>query len=103
MINIDSHLIKLSSEHPRSPRWPRTRLIHLAAEPFCKFCGHTNDLEVHHISPFHLHPELELDQTNLITLCEAVPQECHLHIGHLGNWKNFNPNVREQAIQTKPL
>lgn len=76
--------------------------MHLASEPFCKACGHEADLEVHHIEPFHLDPAKELDPTNLITLCEATPQECHLHIGHLGNWKNFNPKVREQATISQP-
>lgn len=97
MVNLDSQETKLIGEVPRSHLWPHIRLIHLRSQSYCKACGGTSDLEVHHIQPFHIHPELELDQKNLITLCEAVPRECHLHIGHLGNWKNFNPNIVSDA------
>ena len=57
---------------------------------YCAFCGAAVALEVHHIRPYHLHPELELDPANFVTLCEGSPQ-CHLHVGHLGNWDSFNP------------
>lgn len=59
------------------------------------YCGNEKNLEVHHIQPFHLQPELELDQSNLITLCEAIGADCHLRQGHLGNWKGCNPNIRQ--------
>lgn len=83
----------------RSPEWHRVEEAHIKAEPWCRNCGGTKNLQVHHVEPFHLHPEKELDPTNLITLCEDYHDgvECHLHIGHLGNWKNFNPYVRLTA------
>ena len=67
-------------------------------------------LEVHHIKPFHLHPELELDFNNLITLCESGANGivCHRAIGHLGNYRSFNIDVKEDAkkigekIKTRP-
>ncbi len=37
----------------------------------------------------------EYDPDNLITLCERHPDNHHLNIGHVGNFKNENPNVRE--------
>jgi hypothetical protein len=47
---------------------------------------------------------MELDPNNLITLCEpdglaAKPghNNCHFHIGHLGNWFNYNRNVDKAA------
>jgi len=85
--------------HPRSPHWPAVEKAHLKREGFCRYCGGVNRLQVHHVKPFHLHPEDELNQANLITLCEDSKDgiECHLHIGHLGNWKLFNPHVRTLA------
>jgi 5-methylcytosine-specific restriction protein A len=82
---------------PRSPHWPACRKAHLAAHPTCAACGGTTHLQVHHKKPFHLHPELELDPANLITLCESPGVDHHLHVGHLGDWKGFNPNVDRDA------
>lgn len=80
----------------RSGAWPRVRREHLAQEPACAACGRTKQLEVHHIQPYHEHPELELDAANLITLC-ADP--CHLVHGHLLNWQRANPHVREDSAR----
>lgn len=87
----------------RSDKWPTARKHHLESQPFCKYCGGVANLEVHHIDPFHLDPEQELDQTNLITLCEAIGKQCHLRHGHLGNWKSFNPNIVKEAVCTEPV
>lgn len=81
-------------EYGRSRDWPRVRGEHLQREPLCVACGRSRDLEVHHIKPYHLHPELELDAENLITLC-ADP--CHFVFGHLLNYRRANPMVREDA------
>jgi hypothetical protein len=60
-------------------------------------------LEVHHIKPFHLHPELELEPKNLITLCENKSDgvNCHLLFGHLGSFRSFNVRVISDAIEWK--
>lgn len=82
----------------RSPNWESTRKQHLISEPFCAACGNTKNLQVHHIKPFHVYPELELEKSNLITLCEEKGDSgCHLKVGHLGNWKYINPNVIKDA------
>lgn len=94
----------------RSNLWPAVRQQHLLLQPACAVCGKTASLEVHHIRPFHLHPELELDPTNLITLCESKKGgvNCHLFFGHLGNFKSFNVTVLADTpvwhdkIQTRP-
>ncbi len=79
----------------RSPEWPTVAHAHLALEPGCMVCGHRGQgLQVHHIKPFHLYPELELDPSNLITLCEIRGRDHHLLIGHLDNWESYNPQVR---------
>ena len=104
MQNLITHTIEsLQGKHPfsarRSPEWPRVRAEHLKSHPTCEVCGSTDKIEVHHIQPFHLHPERELDPTNLITLCESGHEgaNCHLHYGHLGNFKSFNVSVVEDA------
>lgn len=86
----------------RSPRWPACRRFHLASEGWCRQCGGSLNLEVHHIVPYHLHPELELVDSNLITLCERIGHQCHLRRGHLGNWKSYNPNIRAEATMPHP-
>ena len=83
----------------RSKEWNKVRKQHLIDNPICAACGETKKLEVHHINPFHLYPELELDPDNLITLCETASKGiiCHLNIGHNGNYKEINNNVLEDA------
>jgi len=78
-------------EKPRSPLWPKTEKAYRKLHPVCECCGSKVKLNVHHKKPFHLYPELELDETNLITLC--MDKECHLKIGHGDNFKDYNPNV----------
>ena len=84
-----------AQELPRSPHWSTVRAEHLKIEPTCAACGGTEGLQVHHCLPFHLDPSKELDQDNLITLCEE--RNCHYIFGHLYNWHSYNPNVREDA------
>jgi 5-methylcytosine-specific restriction endonuclease McrA len=80
----------------RSSRWPAARGEHVARHPTCAACGGTKQLNVHHILPFHLFPELELAPENLITLCEK--KHCHFVWGHLNaNWKTWNESVSEDA------
>jgi lysophospholipase L1-like esterase len=77
---------RLSLPNPRSSRWPSLRSAVLAAHPLCAACG-AKATTVHHIIPFHLAPGRELDPDNLICLCDR----CHFLVGHLGDWKAFNP------------
>jgi hypothetical protein len=82
----------------RSPEWPAVAHPHLLKEPACRACGHRGQgLQVHHIKPFHLHPDLELDPNNLITLCELKGRDHHLLLGHLDDWESYNPNVRQDV------
>jgi hypothetical protein len=50
--------------------------------------------------PFHAEPALELDPTNFICLCMSK-NECHVHIGHGGSYKFFNPNVEKDALDAR--
>lgn len=81
----------------RSSHWPTVRRKWLADHSTCRGCGTTKDLQVHHKRPFHLHPELELSPTNLITLCEH--NGCHYALGHFYSWSDFNPKVEEDSTE----
>lgn len=86
-------------DEKRSPEWPQTRLKHLHEQPSCQACGATEDLEVHHMQPFHLHPELELVDSNLLTLCEKPGHDCHFVFGHFHNWQLYNPDVKADVTK----
>lgn len=89
---------KKKPEHPRSPEWARVAMEHRRREPACVVCGYKGrKVQVHHIKPFHLHPQLELDPHNLITLCEARGRNHHLLLGHLNSWESYNEHIREDA------
>lgn len=77
----------------RSPHWPTIQHKHLKKFPACAACGGNMNLNVHHKQPFHLYPELELEPTNLITLCMDGDKDCHIKLGHGSNFKAYNPHV----------
>jgi hypothetical protein len=52
---------------------------------------------VHHIEPFHVAPDKELDPANLLTLCDYPGASCHLLLGHFGNWTMWNPHAVKWA------
>ncbi len=90
----------------RSYKWPNVMKAFLKKNPACAVCGKADAVNVHHIAPFEFivnfgRPELELDERNLITLCEAEsgkPEENHhLWVGHGGDFKKVNISVREDA------
>lgn len=78
----------------RSPKWQSVRKQHLEDYPKCIICGRSKKLEVHHIKPVHLFPELELERTNLVTLC-ADP--CHFVFGHLFDFKSWNKDLIDDS------
>jgi 5-methylcytosine-specific restriction endonuclease McrA len=95
----------ITFEGPRASEWVYVRNEFVRRHPRCEACGSGYQLNVHHIKPFHLYPELELDEGNLITLC----REHHFRIGHdpdgkgpaKPNWSLSNPNVRSDAASMR--
>lgn len=83
----------------RSSEWLSLRKTILSLAPYCSACGSKHNLNVHHIIPFHLRPDLELQQSNLIVLCENKTLNCHLAFGHLMNWKSYNSKVVEDSAK----
>jgi 5-methylcytosine-specific restriction endonuclease McrA len=88
----------------RSKKWPAVRNKHLKLYPTCEACGSKEHVQVHHIKPFHMFPELELEPTNLITLCEKYLADDdnsndnhHLKLGHGGDFKKYEKNVLKKV------
>jgi hypothetical protein len=78
----------------RAGEWRRVRAEHLKKHPACEVCGRTKNLAVHHVFPVSVAPELELTESNLMTLCESP---CHFMFGHFFNYHCYNKNVRKTA------
>lgn len=79
----------------RGSEWREARSNHLLVEAFCQCCGRNNNLEVHHVIPWHIKPELRYESSNLITLC----RECHFRFAHHSNWSDCNPSIREDCAR----
>jgi 5-methylcytosine-specific restriction enzyme A len=96
-INLLRHSLRdVGISAKRSAHWPTIEKHFREKYPTCAACGGSKRLNVHHIQPFHIFPELELDTNNLISLCMGK-LECHLRLGHLGNFKTYNPNIIKNA------
>lgn len=80
----------------RSPKWAALAKRFLRGKA-CAVCGSVQNVVPHHIVPVHLDRTLELDESNLIPLCENRVMNCHCVVGHLRCWSSYNPTVREDA------
>lgn len=77
----------------RSPQWPALRDRWIAGR-CCAVCGANKFVEAHHIIPFEIAPEKELDEANLVPLCsDDHGCDCHLLFGHLGSFLCYNPDI----------
>ena len=81
----------LRVDKKRSSKWGQVKSLFLLKNPNCAICGGIEKLNVHHKLPFHLYPELELVESNLVTLCMGK-KECHLNM-HGDNFKKYCPNI----------
>lgn len=72
----------------RSSKWGALRK-NMIADKMCAACMKPDNLELHHITPFRLRPDLELNPINLIVLCK----HCHFTLGHFNNWDRYNPDI----------
>ena len=90
---------KIVEGKKRHKDWPKFRKAHLKDHPRCEFCGKNDDLDLHHERPYHLYPELEMDPGNVMTAC----RHDHWIWCHLGDWKAWNPKVRDDAMYFREL
>jgi 5-methylcytosine-specific restriction protein A len=81
----------------RSPQWGGVRKAFLKTHGSCVACGSKDHLEVHHIVPFHMVPSKELQQSNLVTLCQSKSHNDHLIFGHLLDFHAMNVKVVTDA------
>ncbi len=83
----------------RDPKWEAVRHEAVVAHPYCANCGGTALLQVHHKYPvgWPNGKATELDKANLIVLCESPGRNCHLWIGHLGDFHSRNVDVEKDA------
>lgn len=63
----------------------------------CVCCGSKKKIQVHHMKPRHVFPELALVIKNLIALCK----DCHFHIGHLNSYFRYNENVMDVCFYVR--
>jgi hypothetical protein len=79
-------------EEARDPKWQALR-NKITKNGKCAICGTTKNLRLHHKKPFRLFPELELDEKNLVILCESPSHNCHFIFGHMMNWNMYNHDL----------
>jgi len=83
----------------RSSEWSKVRKVNIKS--YCEICekkgGLLNPLELHHILPFALRPDLELSPSNFVTAC----RHCHLYFCHLGSFQSYCAEIKEFAAECR--
>jgi hypothetical protein len=81
----------------------KAKQAYIKTHPECAICGATKGLEVHHVLPQHLYPDLACDFNNFITLHDGITNNgCHYFFGHFGDFKNkWNLNIRQYALASR--
>lgn len=98
LFEFDPELCLVTGER-RNPNWTRLSQLWAKDHP-CVFTGQTASevrLVVHHIVPFHVRPDLEMDERNWLSVVEPW----HLYACHAGNYQNWveEAPLREMAAQ----
>jgi len=88
---------KAAKGQKRHKDWPKIRMEHIKLFGKCYVCRKTKKLQVHHIIPFNIAPDLELNPDNLITLC-TNNMNCHLIFGHKGNYRETNDDCVDDSV-----
>lgn len=100
----DRYISKIfGAVRPRSPKWNQFKNKWLKKNPNCIICGSTKYTIVHHIKPFHLFPQFELDESNVVTICENPKFNHHLYIAHQGNYCKYNKTLIEDIPTIKRI
>src|SRR5438874_1242024 len=93
-MNLSLMSYRVSHRRLYPPNWKSIEESDIARVGRCQFCLSRIKLQVHHIIPVHVRPDLNSEPINLIVLCEP----CHLRFGHLGDFKRYwDPEVRSRA------
>lgn len=96
-VPVDGPHGRYGAAEPRSGKWPAVRAKHLAENPECIVCGKKGTAsepnQVHHAKPHHLWAALELEPSNLRTVCLRH----HFAIAHLERWSSWNESIDDDA------
>jgi hypothetical protein len=90
----------------RSPEWARVRKSFAQKHQRCLICGiEKKSLQIHHVVPFSINPDLELEKNNLIPLCTSKywGYNDHLVVGHAQNFKLENPWVLLDIVEARKI
>ena len=69
------------------------------AHPQCEWCGRERDVDVHHVIPISVAPDLAGAEANMISLCA---DKCYLYVGHNGDYRSrYVENVKLLCNQRK--
>jgi len=93
---LQRHYLNLTAKDGASLNWSWQRCkkeFFKIVPKECACCGGKKKIQVHHIKPRHLFPQLALVLSNLIALCK----DCHLRIGHLGSYFQYNETIKSVA------
>lgn len=98
-------LSSVLSSSERSPEWRELRNEFIRENPRCAVCDSESDVQAHHVKMYKFWPNLELDKTNLVTLCTSkrLGFNCHQMIGHGGSFKYYNPFVKEDIASVRSI
>lgn len=79
----------------------KAKALYLKDNKQCVLCGALDHLEVHHIIPVSVCPELACEPLNFMTLCDYGNAGCHCHFGHLGSFIKYNRYIQEYVMQCR--
>ena len=76
-----------------SPEVRKAMESYRKAHPVCEWDECSDEIEVHHIQPVSVRPDLAADTNNMISL---GAKRCHLCVGHAGNYRlHYISNIKE--------
>ena len=76
MIKISKSQLKKKVKAQSNKAWAELSLKLRKETPFCQKCGRKEHLQVHHLLPRKLYPQLLLEEWNLVVLCPRCHTFC---------------------------
>jgi len=85
---------------PRHPQWRKESGLWLRGK-VCAASGSTRNVRAHHLIPFHVRPDLEMDCDNWLALSDDGwgGINYHILIGHGGDFTDYNPHAVGDAAR----
>ena len=70
----------------------------LLENAYCAFCGDTNNLVTHHITPYVVSPDLFVNEDNMAVLCDKCHRAYHHKYGFKGNKEMFAEFLADKTV-----